>query len=94
MSTDHSDLIDLDSGDVDEHRQVGDRLMPARPDSPPGPYDVAAVIDECWDDLEELNQAYRVHRGEGGTDAVWNQAVDIAQAERLARGAPVDDVEP
>jgi hypothetical protein len=50
------------------------------------PYDVSTAILQYWDDSDELERAYRQHREAGGTDQVWNQAVEIARADRAAAG--------
>jgi hypothetical protein len=50
------------------------------------PHDVSTAVLQFWDDQDELERAYRQHRDAGGTDQVWNQAVEIARADRAAAG--------
>lgn len=53
------------------------------------PHDVATAVLQCWDDQDEWERAYRQHCEAGGTDQVWNHAVEIARVERAAAGDTV-----
>lgn len=70
-------------------RNIDAAASPAANSDPSGvtnPHDVATAILQCWDDEDETERAYRQHAAAGGTDQVWNHAVEIALAERAAAG--------